>query len=203
MINGDETTRSIKLEAARATRSRVSQARDIFVAVADDSSFTGRQTERIVREAGFEILHTVLRHLALSSAVLGKLDMECGFVLIEVKLGNMGVFVYFENNIAYSRHLAISDPHLVAGKLADVFLSVRHHVYKSGLDGILAASAVITGGLANSPGSLSLAKDILEMPARRGRPRAVSGLTANWRSPAFAGIVGMAPSRRAFENDVS
>ena len=56
---------------------------------------------------------------------------------------------------------------------------------------MLSAGAVLTGGAAALPGIDMLAEDVLQLPARVGRPRHLAGLSDILHDPAYATSVGL------------
>jgi cell division protein FtsA len=56
---------------------------------------------------------------------------------------------------------------------------------------MLSAGVVLTGGAAALPGVEVLAEDVLDMPARVGRPRHLAGLSDILHDPAYSTAVGL------------
>jgi cell division protein FtsA len=64
-------------------------------------------------------------------------------------------------------------------------------VRRAGIDDMLAAGLVLTGGSANLPGIDALAEQVLRMPARIGVPRGIHGLSDILANPSYATGVGL------------
>lgn len=56
---------------------------------------------------------------------------------------------------------------------------------------MLSAGIVLSGGSAGMPGIDLLAEDVLQLPARVGRPRQLAGLSDILHDPAYATSVGL------------
>jgi cell division protein FtsA len=72
-----------------------------------------------------------------------------------------------------------------------VFELLAIELQRSGHVGVLPAGVVVTGGSSLLPGMLEVAERALGMPARRGLPRDVGGLTDVVASPVYATGVGL------------
>jgi len=68
-----------------------------------------------------------------------------------------------------------------------IYMDVR----RAGIDDMLAAGLVLTGGSANLPGIDTLAEQVLRMPARIGVPRGIQGLSDILANPSYATPVGL------------
>lgn len=68
---------------------------------------------------------------------------------------------------------------------------VRAEVRRGAQEELLAAGAVLTGGAASLPGIELLAEEVLELPARIGRPRHLAGLSDLLHDPAYSSSVGL------------
>ena len=68
---------------------------------------------------------------------------------------------------------------------------IRAEVRRGAQEELLAAGAVLTGGAASLPGIELLAEEVLELPARVGRPRHLAGLSDLLHDPAYSTSVGL------------
>lgn len=68
---------------------------------------------------------------------------------------------------------------------------VRAEMRRGSQEELLAAGVVLTGGAANLPGIELLAEDVLQLPARVGRPRHLAGLSDLLHEPAYSTSVGL------------
>ena len=68
---------------------------------------------------------------------------------------------------------------------------VRAEMRRGSQEELLAAGVVLTGGAAALPGIELLAEDVLQLPARVGRPRHLAGLSDLLHEPAYSTSVGL------------
>ena len=73
----------------------------------------------------------------------------------------------------------------------ELFEMVRAEIGRSTQEELLAAGIVLTGGGASLPGIEMLAEEVLQLPARVGRPRHLAGLSDLLHEPAYATSVGL------------
>lgn len=83
--------------------------------------------------------------------------------------------------------------HIIHQRLDEIFGMVRTEIERAGYVGHLPAGVILTGGTAQLPGLVELAREVFAMPARVGVPtRAVSGLVDSVNAPRYAVPVGLA-----------
>lgn len=87
-----------------------------------------------------------------------------------------------------ARQLLVS---IVEPRVEEIFEHIRQEIIRSGYWDSLAAGVVLTGGATIMEGIPEMAEAVLELPARRGMPRGVGGLTDVVKSPAYATGVGL------------
>src|SRR6266699_1745167 len=80
---------------------------------------------------------------------------------------------------------------IIQARVEELFEMVHEEIRKSGYDGLLPAGLVITGGTAELPGILSVAGQILDLPARIGSPLGLHGLADSISRPSYATAVGL------------
>lgn len=76
-------------------------------------------------------------------------------------------------------------------RMEEILTMAHREIVKSGLEDVLAAGAVLTGGTALMEGATELAEHVLNMPVRRGCPVGIGGLTDVVNSPLYATAVGL------------
>ena len=76
-------------------------------------------------------------------------------------------------------------------RLEEIFEHIRDEITRSGYGSGLAAGMVLTGGTTIMNGVPELAEDVVGLPARRGVPARIGGLTDVVRSPEFSSGVGL------------
>ncbi len=80
---------------------------------------------------------------------------------------------------------------IIEPRVSEILGLVQQELTRTGLEDHLPAGVVLTGGSVILPGIPELAERIFGMPARRGSPMAVGGLTEVISSPIFATGVGL------------
>jgi cell division protein FtsA len=80
---------------------------------------------------------------------------------------------------------------IVAARVEDQLGLIGQEIRRSGLDGLLPAGLVLTGGTANLRGLRELAAERLRLPVRIGVPRRLLGLTRTISSPIYSTAVGL------------
>jgi cell division protein FtsA len=80
---------------------------------------------------------------------------------------------------------------IVEPRMEEIFEHIRNEIQRSGYFESLAAGVVLTGGATMMDGVCELAEDVLGIPARRGLPSGIGGLTDVVRSPAYSAGVGL------------
>ena len=80
---------------------------------------------------------------------------------------------------------------VLQARTEELFELVRAEVRRGAQPEMLSAGAVLTGGAAALPGIDMLAEDVLQLPARVGRPRHLAGLSDILHDPAYATSVGL------------
>lgn len=83
--------------------------------------------------------------------------------------------------------------HIIQQRLDEIYGLVLREVEQAGYAGRLPAGVVLTGGGAQLPGAVELARDVFAAPARTGLPgRGVTGLVDSVQAPRYAVSVGLA-----------
>lgn len=80
---------------------------------------------------------------------------------------------------------------IAVARAKEMLEAVGLEIKRSGLDGLLPAGYVLTGGTADLPGLRELAVQMLQVPVRVGVPRKLQGLVESISSPAYATAVGL------------
>lgn len=80
---------------------------------------------------------------------------------------------------------------VIEARAEEIITLILREVKRSGYDGLLAAGLVMCGGASELAGFQELARDVLQLPVRVGRPHDLQGLTDVLESPAYATAVGL------------
>ncbi len=79
---------------------------------------------------------------------------------------------------------------IIDARLEEIFRLVAMDLNKAGFSEKLPAGAVVTGGASQTFGVERVAKNILRMPVRIGKPKGLTGLIDEIEGPAFSATVG-------------
>lgn len=88
---------------------------------------------------------------------------------------------------------------IISARLDEIFTFVDRELKAISRSGLLPAGAVLTGGGAELPGVLEVAKKKLRLPARIGRPGAFEGITQDVAHPRYAVALGIISWARSQE----
>jgi cell division protein FtsA len=80
---------------------------------------------------------------------------------------------------------------VVAARYEELFSLVHAELRRSGLEQLISAGIVITGGGSRMPGVVELAESIFQIPVRIGIPQNVSGLVDVRENPSYSTGVGL------------
>jgi len=80
---------------------------------------------------------------------------------------------------------------IVEPRYEELFGLVREELRRSGLEEVIAAGIVLTGGSAKMEGAIELAEEVFHVPVRLGIPQQVHGLSDVVRNPIYATGVGL------------
>ena len=82
-------------------------------------------------------------------------------------------------------------PEIIGPRVEQIFELLRTHLEKAASDGCYVSTCVLSGGGAQLPGITEAAHQVLQMPVRVGRPRAVIDSQGLVDSPVYATAVGL------------
>jgi cell division protein FtsA len=80
---------------------------------------------------------------------------------------------------------------IIQPRMTEIFQLVKDQMIKKGYMGLLGGGVVLTGGGAQLPGSVELAAEVFELPARLGYPHGFGGLVAEYQRPEYSTAVGL------------
>ena len=80
---------------------------------------------------------------------------------------------------------------IIKARLQEIFSLVSLEIKKSGFQGKLPAGMILCGGAAETAGIEEVAKQVLKMPVRIGKPHGASGLIEEVSGPAYAASIGL------------
>lgn len=80
---------------------------------------------------------------------------------------------------------------IIEPRMEEIFQLVNREINKVGMDDMMSAGVVLTGGTALVPGIEQLGEQVFEMPVRVGKPQGIAGLIDIVNSPMYATGVGL------------
>jgi cell division protein FtsA len=80
---------------------------------------------------------------------------------------------------------------IIEPRMEEIFQLVNRELSKVGMEDMISAGVVLTGGTALLPGIEQLGEQVFEMPVRVGKPQGIAGLTDIVNSPMYATGVGL------------
>lgn len=80
---------------------------------------------------------------------------------------------------------------VIEARYEELFTLVNNEIRRCGLEDVIAAGIVLTGGASKVEGAIELAERIFHMPARIGMPNSVTGLAEIIHNPVYATGVGL------------
>ncbi|MBX6421526.1 MAG: cell division protein FtsA [Fulvimonas sp.] len=174
--------------------------RELGVAVVD----IGGGTSDIAVYKGGSIRHTavvpIAGDLVTSDVAVGfrtpgqyaeRIKLEYGCALPEMVQNDPGIEVPGIGETPprkLSRHMLAE---VMRPRYEELFRYVRKELHRADVYDLIAGGVVLTGGVAQTPGILELAEEVLEVGVRLGLPHQVEGLEEVTRSPAYAAGVGL------------
>jgi cell division protein FtsA len=81
--------------------------------------------------------------------------------------------------------------HIIEARVDEIFQLVLQEIHRSGLNSLLPAGVVLTGGTSLLAGIRPLATRVLNMPVRIAKPENLLGLVDQLQSPVFSTSVGL------------
>ena len=155
-----------------------------------------------VNRVGLDIDDIVLEQLAAGEAVLSADEKDLGVVLVDIGGSNTSITIFSEASIKHTAILPVGGNYLTSdistglctslGERVEKILNLAYNeIVRFGFKDLLAAGVVLTGGTSLLPGISELAEQIFDMPARKGIPIGVGGLSDIVNSPAHAIGVGL------------
>ena len=100
---------------------------------------------------------------------------------------------------------------IIEPRMEEILTLIRREIQKSGMEDLLPAGVVLTGGASIIEGADELAENVLQLPVRLGVPSGIGGLVDMVNGPMYSTAVGLviyamkagAPKRRGLTNGAS
>ena len=100
---------------------------------------------------------------------------------------------------------------IIEPRMEEILTLIRREIQKSGMEDLLPAGVVLTGGASIIEGADELAENVLQLPVRLGIPGGIGGLVDMVNGPMYSTAVGLViyamktgvPRRRSLVNGAS
>lgn len=80
---------------------------------------------------------------------------------------------------------------IIEPRMEEILVLIRREIQKSGIEDLLPAGVVLTGGASILDGTVDLAERVLELPVRQGMPSGIGGLVDMVNGPMYSTGVGL------------
>ena len=80
---------------------------------------------------------------------------------------------------------------IIEARYHEIFMMIRDELSKIGREGMLPGGAVLCGGSVKMPGTVDLARDVLQLPAQIGFPKDLEGIVDRVDDPSFSNLTGL------------
>jgi cell division protein FtsA len=140
---------------------------------------------------GAHVTQDIAIGLRLPPAVAEKIKLEHGHALPDqVRSDEAFMVASFGDGArqAIPRWKLVS---IIEARAEEILSMINKEIKRSGYDGLLPAGVVLSGGTAQLPGILGLAREILDLPVRLGKPIDLYGLVDAIDNPAHAVGAGL------------
>ncbi|NOY52461.1 MAG: cell division protein FtsA [Deltaproteobacteria bacterium] len=87
---------------------------------------------------------------------------------------------------------------IIEPRVEELFSLIKREIVKTGYEDMIASGLVVTGGTALLEGVVEIAEEVMQLPARLGKPRDIGGLVDVISSPMYATAIGLV--QYGFEN---
>ncbi len=87
---------------------------------------------------------------------------------------------------------------IIEPRVEELFSLIKREIVKTGYEDMIASGLVVTGGTSLLEGVVEVAEEVMQLPARLGKPREIGGLVDLVSSPMYATAVGLV--QYGFEN---
>ncbi len=76
-------------------------------------------------------------------------------------------------------------------RMEEIFTLIKSELYRAGMENVITAGMVITGGTALLDGAAEIAESVLDQPTRLGKPMSITGLVDVVNNPMYSTAVGL------------
>lgn len=128
-----------------------------------------------------------------------KIKIEYGTVLpdevSEREIIDLSLISKIDNHKVSRKHLA----EIIQARYHEIFVMVKEELRKIGRDGMLPAGVMLTGAAIKMPGTIDLAREILNLPVQIAFPSEMHGVVEKIDDPSYATAIGILSMGSRFE----
>lgn len=90
---------------------------------------------------------------------------------------------------------------IIQARYHEIFMMVKDELAKVQRDGMLPAGAILAGAAVKMPGTIDLAREVLNLPVQIGFPTNYEGVVDKIEDPAYASVIGLVIWGSRFQGD--
>ncbi len=137
------------------------------------------------------ITHDIAVGLGTPMAGAEKLKQECGYAMAHMveKTESINVPTVGSGEVKQMSQQVLCD--IIEARAEEIITLINKEIRKTGVEELLGAGVVLTGGVTNLPGLARLAEELMDMRVRCAAPIEVAGLIDLVRNPIYASSVGL------------
>lgn len=145
----------------------------------------------VIPIAGDQVTNDIAVALRTPTKSAEQVKLKYGCALVELANGNdmLQVPCVGERSGRHLSRKALAE--VIEPRYDELFALVQSELRRSGLQNLLTAGVVLTGGGAMMQGAVELAETVFQTQVRLGLPQNVSGLTDVTKNPKFSTAVGL------------
>lgn len=145
----------------------------------------------VIPIAGDQVTNDIAVALRTPTHHAEKLKVDHGCAMARLADSKMSVEVRSASDRQGKQSTARNLAEVIEARYEELFLLISAELRRSGLEDVVAAGCVITGGGASAPGLAPLAQQTLNIPVRIGLPVNIKGLHDQLSNPRYATAVGL------------
>jgi cell division protein FtsA len=145
----------------------------------------------VISVAGDQVTNDIAVALRVSTAVAEQIKIKSAAALTALVDPTEMLEVPIAGDRTAKRISRSCLAEVVEPRLEELFSLVQAELHQVGLENMLGAGVVITGGTACMEGVIELAQEVFQLPVRCGVPRHISGLLEVVQNPSYATAVGL------------
>lgn len=145
----------------------------------------------VISVAGDQVTNDIAVALRASTQVAEQIKIGHACALTSLVDPDEMIDIPTANDRVQKQVSRISVAEVVEPRFEELFSLVQAELRHVGLENVLGAGVVITGGSARMEGVVELAEEVFQLPVKCGVPRNISGLVDVVRNPLYSTAVGL------------